>query len=593
MRPTIIDTRSENQPELQNLAVLKFGGSVLADAQAVHGAAHEIYRYLRAGEKVLAVVSALAGETDELIALGNDIGGGDNAPGASALLRLGEIRAAALLGLALERIGIDARAVDPSEIDLRASGKSDDARLCGLDHMRLATLLTRHEVLVVPGFSGVLEDGQPALLGRGGTDLSAIYLGASLGAKRVRLIKDVDGLYVRDPKTGTNPRRFAQINWEDARKFCGPSIQPRALDYAQKHNLSLEIAAPARGFDTCISADGVTSHAKARTRRLKVVLLGFGTVGEGVYAHLQRHPDLFEISGILVRDAAKERANGAPAQLISTDASDVFATRPDIVVEMIGGVEAADAFILNAFFGGADVVSANKAVMAANYDSLHKAAARAGRTLRYSAAVGGGVPMLEALDQACEASNVCSLLGVINGTANFILDRLANGCAFETAVREAQDAGFAEADPSADLDGDDAAAKLCLMARHGFGATLRANQISMESLSDLDPARIEAARNDGKIIRQISEIRRDAKGALCASVSLKTLAKDHYLAGAKGERNRLVINTDGGESICLRGKGAGRWPTAEAVMADILDIHRLRGQYEENVTVRAPEIACA
>jgi homoserine dehydrogenase len=131
------------------------------------------------------------------------------------------------------------------------------------------------------------------------------------------------------------------------------------------------------------------------------------------------------------------------------------------------------------------------------------------------------------------------------------------------------------------------------MARHGFEVPLRASQISMESLSDLSQARIDAARDAGKVIRQISEIKRDEKGALSASVSLKTIAADHYLAGAKGEQNRLVIEGQSGQNLSLRGKGAGRWPTAEAVMADLLDIHRLRGQFEETVSVRTPEPACA
>ncbi len=590
MRPTIVENKAQ---EPSNLAVLKFGGSVLQDAQAVHSAAHEIYRFVRRGEKVLAVVSAIAGETDALVAMGQYIGGDNNAPGSASLVRLGELRAAALLALALERVGLDARAVDPAEIDLRAKGDPDDAGLCGLDHDRLSTLLAEHEVLVVPGFSGVLDNGQPALLGRGGTDLSAVYLGVALNAKRVRLIKDVDGLYVSDPKLDPNPRRFTQINWDDAAEICGNSIQDHALDYAQKHDLRLEIAAPARGFDTCITPQSVSAHCSAQTNKLKVALLGFGTVGEGVYAHLQRHKDLFEVSGILVRDAGKKRNSDAPAHLISTDAGEVFAKRPDIVVEMIGGVDSADAFILNAFFGGADVVSANKAVMAENFDTLNEAAGRAGRALHYSAAVGGGVPMLEALDQARNGGGVRSVQGVINGTANFILDRLAEGCPFDQAVKEAQDKGFAEADPSADLDGDDAAAKLCLMARHGFDAPLRANQIAMQSLSDLDQEHIDAARNAGKVIRQISEIKRDDKGALKASVSLQTIDKDHYLAGAKGEQNRLIVHALEGENIHLRGKGAGRWPTAEAVMADLLDIHRLRGQYEEKLNVRVSEPACA
>jgi homoserine dehydrogenase len=590
MRPTLVNNKPARPA---NLAVLKFGGSVLQNAQAVHSAAHEIYRYIRRGEKVLAVVSAIAGETDNLLALSRDIGGSDHAPGNPALLRLGEIRAAALLALALERIGLDSRAVDPSEIDLRAKGSDEDAGLCGLNHERLGALLEAHEVLVIPGFSGVLEDGRPALLGRGGTDLSAVYLGVALKAKRVRLIKDVDGLYASDPKSDPAPRRFKAINWDDAREICGQSIQPQALDYARKHNLRLEIAASARNYGTHISPKSASAHAHAGTQKLKVALLGFGTVGEGVYAHLQRHSDLFEISGILVRDAKKERNHAAPAHLISSDAREVFAKRPDIVVEMIGGVDAADAFIMNAFFGGADVVTANKAVMAANYETLNAAAARAGRALRYSAAVGGGVPMLEALEQVRDQNGVAAVSGVINGTANFILDRLSEGCAFEDTVKEAQEKGFAEADPSADLDGDDAAAKLCLMARLGFNAPLRPNQISMQSLSDLSLERIKAARMEGKVIRQVSEIRRDAKGGLLASVSLKTLPSDHYLCGAKGEQNRLVIDAKDGQSVHLRGKGAGRWPTAEAVMADLLDIHRLRGQYEENCNLRTPEPACA
>ncbi len=590
MRPTIV---KDNYNKPVNLAVLKFGGSVLDNAQAVHSAAHEIYRYIRRGEKVMAVVSAIAGETDALMELGAEIGGSDNAPGAASLLRLGEIRAAALLALALERIGLDARAVDPAEIDLRARGNAHNAALCGLDHERLLALLDAHEVLVIPGFSGVLDDGQPALLGRGGTDLSAVYLGVAMNAKRVRLIKDVDGLYADDPKHDASSQRFGKINWNDARHICGSSIQDHALEYARQHGLALEIAASARRFATRISPDCASAHAPARTRKLKVALLGFGTVGEGVYAHLQRHQHLFEISGILVRDADKERQHGAPAHLISTDAGEVFAHRPDIVVEMIGGIDAADAFIQNGFFGGADVVSANKAVVAANFDDLHKAATRAGRELRYSAAVGGGVPMLEALDQVREDGGVSSVQGVINGTANFILDRLAENCPFDQAVREAQEKGFAEADPSADLDGDDAAAKLCLMARHGFKVNLRVNQIKKESLRDLGAERIKAAQSEGKVIRQVSEIRRNAKGELSASITLQTLPRDHYLAAAKGEQNRLMIKAQNGKDVQLRGKGAGRWPTAEAVMADVLDIHRLRGQYEEKISQSAPEPACA
>ncbi len=575
------------------LTVLKFGGSVLRDAKAVHLAAHEVYRCLRRGEKVMAVVSALAGETDALIEQARDTGDGDGASGFAGLLRLGEMRAAALLALALERIGIDARALDPAQIGLQAQGPATEARLVDVDKAAIARLLLAHEVLVVPGFSAVLDDGQAALLGRGGSDMSAVYLADALGAHELRLIKDVDGLYASDPKHGGEARRFGCMNWQDAAQLCGPSIQRQALEHARKRGMHMHIAAPGRRFSTRIGPALENRCAPVRTRRLKVALLGFGTVGEGVYAHLQRHDDLFEVCGILVRDAGKPRAAHAPLHLISDDPARVLGSRPDIIVEMIGGVDAAQAFILNAFFGGADVVSANKAVLAARFGLLRDAAAQAGRELRYSAAVGGGVPMLEALDQARATHKIESVQGVVNGTANFILDRLAAGCRFDDAVAEAQACGFAEADPSADIDGLDAAAKLVLMARRGFGVHLRRAQIACESLRNLGPARLAAAQAQGRVIRQVSEIRRDAHGKVSASVSLKALPAEHYLAGAKGAQNRLVIALQGGHKCALRGLGAGRWPTAEAVMADLLDIHRLRGQDEVTSPVRESLPVCA
>ena len=590
MRPILEKELLKLPPDL---VVLKFGGSVLRDADAVHLAAHEVYRSIRRGEKVIAVVSALAGETDALMALAQDTGGSADVPGCAELLRLGEMRTAALLALALGRAGVDARALDPAQIGLRAGGPAGDAALVDLDKAALADLLEAHDVLVVPGFSGVLDDGRAAVLGRGGSDMSAVFLADALGAKDLRLIKDVDGLYAADPKGDGVPRRFGALNWQDAAVMCGPSIQRRALDHARDRGLHMQIAAPARRHATSIGPGQASRYASLQTRRLKVALLGFGTVGEGVYAHVQRHGDLFEVCGILVQDAAKARGPQAPRHLISDDPAQVLGTRPDIIVEMIGGVDAAQAFILNAFFGGADVVSANKAVLASRFCLLHKAARQAGRSLRYSAAVGGGVPMLEALDQARKTQEIVSVQGVINGTANFILGRLAQGCTFEAAVAGAQQCGFAEADPSADLDGLDAAAKLVLMARHGFGATLRQSSITCESLRDLDPARLAAARQQGRVIRQVSEISRNGQGKVRASVSLQALPSGHYLAAAKGEHNRLVITLKNGQTLVLRGKGAGRWPTAEAVMADLLDIHRLRGQYESRASTGMPEPVCA
>ena len=587
--------RSQSEPENgPDLVVLKFGGSVLRDASCAHLAAHEVYRYVRRGQKVLAVVSALAGQTDALLKLAAKTGDQENPPGMAELVRLGEMQAAAILALALQRLGLEASAIDPAHIGLRAHGPADDAVPAGLDPAAFDALLAGRDVLVMPGYCALGEDGSAALLGRGGSDMSAIYLGQMLGARQVRLVKDVDGIYADDPKTVSNPRRYGRLNWDEAGTLGGQAIQPRALAHARRHDLEVQIAAPARRHETSIRNGHRAALAPVQVRRLKVALLGFGTVGQGVYAHLMRHADLFEVCGILVRDLAKPRGEQAPAHLISDTAAPIIAARPDIVIEMIGGVDAAQAYILNGFFGGADVVSANKTVIAAAADELVEAARRAGRELRYSAAVGGGVPMLEALDQVREAGGVAAVSGIINGTANFILGRLAEGCAFDVAVREAQQKGFAEADPSADLDGDDAAAKLILMARHGFGLKLDREHIACESLRDLDPQRLAEARAQGRCIRQVSALYQDEQGALHASVRLQSLPAGHYLAGARGECNRLLIEGLEGTELRLSGKGAGRWPTAEAVMADVLDIHRLRGQEDMPWQASAPqEAACA
>ncbi len=586
MRP--YSQNQQGSPRLDPPVVIKFGGSVLRSVDAMPMAAHEIYRILRRGHKVVAVTSALHGQTDALLDDAHNVFGDGAAHNRPALLRLGEMRSAALLALALERIGVDARAVDPAQIGLLCPAPADEAKneeaiVQACDTARLKAFLERHDVVVVPGFSACDEEGFSSLLGRGGSDQSAVFLASALGAEKVRMIKNVDGLYESDPFCAADAPRFSSLDYDHARRVCGPAIQKQALDLADSQGITLDIAMLARHHGSTIAPTRPARIAHVEAKRLKVALLGCGTVGAGVYQHLARHDDLFDVCAILVNDLEKKRDVDIPAALLGSDPAQVFAARPDIVVEMIGGVDTADAFIRNAFFGGADVVSANKAVLAKRFSALHKAAAQAGRVLRYSAAVGGGVPMLEALDEVREKAAVSSLRGVINGTANFILDRLADGAGFEDAVREAQEKGFAESDPSADLDGDDAAAKLVLMARRGFGRALPVKDIACDSLRDLSAQTVRQARENGDVIRQVSTISRRQNGRLRAAVRLEALPADDFLALAKGERNRLEFTDESGAVHGLQGKGAGRWPTAEAVFADLLDIHRLRAQNEVHI----------
>jgi homoserine dehydrogenase len=217
------------------------------------------------------------------------------------------------------------------------------------------------------------------------------------------------------------------------------------------------------------------------------------------------------------------------------------------------------------------VVTANKLVLAEEGARLARQAAAAGVTLRGSAAVGGAVPMLEAVTRAAAGGAVHGVRGVLNGTCNFVLDRLAAGCSLAAAVGEAQAAGFAEADPAQDLDGRDAAWKLRVLARAALGVELAAADVDCRGIAGLPADAVAAARAGGRTVRLVAECRR-LDGRVVARVRPVSLPCRHFLAGARGEENRLVVEVAGGPPLRLSGRGAGRWPTSEAVFADLLDL---------------------
>ncbi|MFP4520392.1 MAG: homoserine dehydrogenase, partial [Oceanicaulis sp.] len=210
-----------------------------------------------------------------------------------------------------------------------------------------------------------------------------------------------------------------------------------------------------------------------------------------------------------------------------------------------------------------------------HYEALHAGAKKGGARLEYAAAVGGGVVMVETV-RRLKSGGIAALEGVMNGTANFILSRLEAGADFDAAVTEAQAKGFAEADPSADVDGHDAADKLSILIREAFGATLPPDRIPKASLSQISAEMSAAASSDGKVYKQIARARRTAGGAIDAEVVIEPVSRSHTFAGAVNEENRCLITASSGQVHALYGKGAGRWPTAAAVFADIMDIARHR-----------------
>ena len=555
------------------LIVLKFGSSVLRTAADLPQAVHEIFRYVRDGFGVVAVVSAFEGVTDRLIAQARELGADPEhdigIPGFAALVASGERETAASLHIALSKAGLPANQLDPLAAGLRVGGDGIEGAPLDLDAARCASLLAKGRVLVVPGFFGVDEEGGVSLLGRGGSDWTALFFAHSLGA-RCRLLKDTDGIYERDPNTtGAPPLRFERLSYEDALALHAPVVQERALHFALTHRQSFEVARIGSLTGTSVGPHATLLPKRADLARtpLRVALLGLGAVGRGVYEHLRRRPDQFEIVAVAVRHRARHEAAGVPRELLHSLQGAVEAPS-DIVIEAIGGVDEASQALTAALRAGRHVVTANKAVIAQHGQRLSLLAESEGVRLSYSAAVGGVVPVLETL-RGLQAP-IASIEGVLNGTSNFVLDRVADGAPMESAIGEAQTLGYAEADPSDDLSGLDAARKLMLIAREAFGVELRAEDIKRPGLSAVASV---VPSGDGARPRVIASVHATTAGCE-AQVELVQVGASHPLSRCRGANNAVMITLRNGKVIELHGRGAGRWPTAEAVMGDVLELWR-------------------
>lgn len=284
-------------------------------------------------------------------------------------------------------------------------------------------------------------------------------------------------------------------------------------------------------------------------RPLRVALLGHGTVGTGLYRRLAELPDRYQVTAIAVRDVRKAEAAGAPSRLLHAGCQPALNRECDAVVELIGGTHPASEIIEQSLRTGRHVVTANKAVIAARGPWLESLAHAAGVELLYSASVGGAMPALETVRR--HAGEIRSFSGVLNATCNFILDQ--KGVTLDEAVKLAQRAGYAEADPRLDLDGTDAMQKLIILSRAAFGHAPQ--HVFQGGLQKIPGGRLVASSDGNR-----------------GEVRTVPLADDHPLASCAGAENRLLIELRSGERVVISAAGAGRWPTAEAVLADLEDL---------------------
>jgi homoserine dehydrogenase len=322
---------------------------------------------------------------------------------------------------------------------------------------------------------------------------------------------------------------------------------------------------------------------------LKVALLGCGTVGGAVLRLLSEQSDdlaarigrRIEVAGVAVR--RPDRHPEVPADLLTTDALGLV-TRPDVdlVVEVIGGIEPARTLLLAAFGAGKSVVSANKALLADDGVALHAAASEAGVDLYYEAAVAGAIPLLRPLRESLAGDQLRRVVGIVNGTTNYILSRMAEtGAGFGEALAEATEAGYAEADPTADVDGFDAAAKAAILASLAFHSPVTAGDVYREGISAVSATDVARAAEIGCTVKLLAICERvdGADGAddgVAVRVHPAMIPTTHPLAAVGGAFNAVFVEAEAAGELMFYGRGAGGEPTASAVLGDLVAVARNR-----------------
>jgi homoserine dehydrogenase len=316
---------------------------------------------------------------------------------------------------------------------------------------------------------------------------------------------------------------------------------------------------------------------------VRIALLGCGGVGSEVYRLLGRQAaDLaarigapLQVAGVAVRRPGRVRAVPVDPALLTDDAM-ALATRPDvdIVVEVIGGIEPARSLLLAAMKNGKSVVSANKALLAEDGGTLHQAARDARTDLYYEAAVGGAIPLLRPLRESLAGDAVRRVLGIVNGTTNYILDRMdTSGAGFADALEEAQALGYAEPDPTADIEGFDAAAKGAILASLAFHSEVTAAGVFREGITGVTQADIASARALGHVVKLLAICERSEAG-VSVRVHPAMIPRSHPLAGVREAYNAVFVEAESAGRLMFYGAGAGGQPTASAVLGDIVAVAR-------------------
>ncbi len=326
------------------------------------------------------------------------------------------------------------------------------------------------------------------------------------------------------------------------------------------------------------------SFIPKRLDRLRIGMFGLGVVGSGVWRVLREKRNEFAyrfgidvtIERVCVRDGSKDREVDLPIDLITLNPADILEDESiDVVIELMGGRYEAQTVIEAALKARKHTITANKLLLAYELPRLRTLAERNGVNLHYSASVCGSVPVLRALDNHRSGDSIEAIRGIVNGSTNFILSSMtSSGLSYNEALLLAREKGFLEADPTLDVSGQDAAQKLSVLIYHAFGLHVTPDVIETDGIEGITSQRIATELSNGKVIKLIAEASLDAHGKLNAHVALQAIAREHLFASTRDEFNALEITARHAGPQILYGKGAGSFPTASAVIGDVVELLR-------------------
>jgi len=319
-------------------------------------------------------------------------------------------------------------------------------------------------------------------------------------------------------------------------------------------------------------------------REIGIALLGLGNVGLGTFRILQSHAKEIErrlgarvqVRHVLIRDTGKARPEGVPAELLTADFDRILADREvSLVVELMGGTDAARELCLRAIDSGRHVVTANKALLSVHGEALFRRALEKGVDLHFEGAVCGGIPIIRTLREALASDRIEEIFGIVNGTTNLILTAMAEeGVSYDVALKRAQELGYAEADPTLDVSGMDAAQKLCLLTSLAFMARVPLEKIPVEGIERLAPVDFAYGREFGYVLKLLAVARRTAEGGIEARVHPAFVPQKSPLAEVRGGFNAVFLRSAALGKSLFSGLGAGAMPTGSAVVSDVIDICR-------------------